>query len=62
MKRVPADGEEPFRPDVDVLLDSELGCDDYVLQCMTECWAENPELRPDFASIRSRLKRMKDGK
>lgn len=62
MKKVPQDGEEPFRPDVDVLLDSELGCDEYILQCMKDCWAENPDLRPDFASIRSRLKRMKDGK
>ncbi|XP_018562246.1 receptor-type guanylate cyclase Gyc76C isoform X2 [Anoplophora glabripennis] len=62
VKKIPLDGEEPFRPDIDVLLDSELGCDEYVLQCMKDCWAENPDLRPDFASIRSRLKRMKDGK
>ncbi|KAJ8947966.1 hypothetical protein NQ318_021064, partial [Aromia moschata] len=62
VKKVPLDAEEPFRPDIDVLLDSEIGCDEYVLQCMKDCWAENPENRPDFAIIRSRLKRMKDGK
>ncbi|EFA10586.2 receptor-type guanylate cyclase Gyc76C isoform X1 [Tribolium castaneum] len=62
VKREPIDGEESFRPDIDLLLDCEIGCDDYVLQCMKDCWAENPEARPDFAAIRSRLKRMKDGK
>jgi guanylate cyclase len=62
VKRVPAEGEECFRPDVDLLLDCEIGCDDYVIHCMKDCWAESPESRPDFAAIRSRLKRMKDGK
>ncbi|KAJ8964719.1 hypothetical protein NQ314_004684, partial [Rhamnusium bicolor] len=57
VKSVPLDGEEPFRPDIDVLLDSEIGCDDYVLQCMKDCWAENPDVRPDFPIIRSRLKK-----
>ncbi|RZC33646.1 guanylate cyclase 32E [Asbolus verrucosus] len=62
VKRVPFDGDECFRPDVDLLIDCEIGCDDYVIQCMKDCWTENPESRPDFATIRSRLKRMKDGK
>ncbi|KAG5888051.1 hypothetical protein JTB14_032859 [Gonioctena quinquepunctata] len=61
IKKEPID-EEPFRPDIDLLLDSEIGCDDYVLQCMKDCWAENPDNRPDFSVIRTRLKRMKDGK
>lgn len=62
VKRIPMDGEEPFRPDVDILLESEIGCDEYVLNCMRDCWAENPDARPEFATIRGRLKRMKDGK
>lgn len=62
VKYVPVEGEEPFRPDIDLLLNSEICCDDYVLQCMKDCWAEYPDARPDFAQIRSRLKRMKDGK
>lgn len=62
VKYCPMDGEEPFRPDIELLRDSDIGCDDYVLQCMEDCWTENPEYRPDFITIRSRLKRMKDGK
>lgn len=62
VKRVPGSGEEPFRPNLEWLLDSENGCDDYVMQCMRDCWSENPEARPDFATIRTRLKQMKDGK
>lgn len=58
----PTDVEDSFRPDIDVLLDLEHPCDEYVLQCMKDCWAENAESRPDFASVRSRLKKMKDGK
>lgn len=62
VKSIPMDGEEPFRPDLELLLDSENGCNDYILQCMKDCWAENPEMRPDFPTIRTRLKKMKDGK
>ncbi|CAH0555548.1 unnamed protein product [Brassicogethes aeneus] len=63
VKKEPIEGEEqPFRPDIDVLLDSEIGCDSYVIQVIKECWAENPDERPEFATIRSKLKRMKDGK
>lgn len=62
VKRIPGNGEEPFRPNLELLLDSENGCDDYVMQCMRDCWSENPEARPDFATIRTRLKQMKDGK
>lgn len=56
------DGEEPFRPNLELLYDSENVCDEYILQCMKDCWTENPEMRPDFATIRSRLKKLKDGK
>lgn len=36
--------------------------EDYIIQCVTDCWDEFPENRPDFATIRGRLKKMKDGK
>lgn len=36
--------------------------EDYVIQCITDCWDEFPENRPDFGMIRARLKKMKDGK
>ncbi|XP_045475600.1 receptor-type guanylate cyclase Gyc76C-like isoform X2 [Harmonia axyridis] len=62
VKSIPAEGEEPFRPNTDLLLDTEVGCEEDVLQCMRDCWAESPELRPDFAAIRTRLKKLKDGK
>jgi len=50
-----------FRPDLEMLRDSEAGCPDYVSSCIEDCWAEDPEQRPDFPTIRSRLKKMKDG-
>lgn len=62
VKSFPREGEEPFRPNLDLLYDSENVCEDYILQCMKDCWAENPECRPDFPAIRTRLKKMKDGK
>lgn len=62
VKRIPGPSEEPFRPNLELLLDLENRCDDYVMQCMRDCWSENPEARPDFATIRTRLKQMKDGK
>ena len=47
---------EVFRPS---LCDAAL--QDYVLQTMAECWAEQPEARPEFRHIKEKLKRMKDG-
>lgn len=60
VKNPPSSG--PYRPDVDMLRDGENECPEYILQCMQDCWTENPEQRPDFPSIRSRLKEMKEGK
>lgn len=51
VKRAPDVDEEPFRPDVEYVLDSPNSAD-YVLNCMKECWDENPEVRPDFTTIR----------
>lgn len=65
MKEIPIEGQEPFRPDLNLLLETmELvnPSDGYVLQVMRDCWAERPEDRPDFHVVRSRLKKMKDGK
>ncbi|KAJ9587022.1 hypothetical protein L9F63_019387, partial [Diploptera punctata] len=59
--RDPKPGMEPFRPDVEMLRDLNVDCPDYILSCMQDCWAENPDLRPEFAVIRSRLKKMKEG-
>lgn len=61
VKNNPSKGREPFRPDLELLKDSEDGCPDYVIGCIEDCWSELPELRPDFTTIRTRLKKMKDG-
>lgn len=59
LKRPKLDGEEVFRPNTDTL---DPPPEDYVVACMKDCWAEDPNLRPDFPTIRSRLKKMKSGK
>lgn len=64
VKRIPPPGQEPFRPDLELLQDVDVECPDYpdyIIGCMKDCWAENPEMRPDFATIRSRLKKMREG-
>ncbi|KZS07425.1 Guanylate cyclase [Daphnia magna] len=45
-----------FRPPI-----SQLDCKDYIIRCMQDCWHESPEMRPDFKSIRGRLKEMEAG-
>ncbi|XP_054008169.1 receptor-type guanylate cyclase Gyc76C-like [Hylaeus anthracinus] len=62
VKRFPEDGEPPFRPNVDILSESEADCAEYIVSTITDCWAESPELRPDFKMIRTRLKKMKAGR
>ncbi|XP_013182173.1 PREDICTED: guanylate cyclase 32E-like [Papilio xuthus] len=59
VKRAKGEGEEVFRPDTRLL---EGVAEEYVVSCMRDCWAEDPALRPDFPTIRSRLKKMKSGK
>ncbi|KAF7418477.1 hypothetical protein HZH68_001130 [Vespula germanica] len=61
VKRFPEDGEPPFRPNVEILSESEADCAEYIVSTITDCWAESPELRPDFKAIRTRLKKMKAG-
>ncbi|XP_047021545.1 receptor-type guanylate cyclase Gyc76C-like [Helicoverpa zea] len=59
LKRPKLNGEEVFRPNTDAL---DPAPEEYVVSCMKDCWAEDPNLRPDFPIIRSRLKKMKSGK
>lgn len=61
VKRFPEDGEPPFRPNLNILSESKANCADYVVSTIMDCWAESPELRPDFKMIRTRLKKMKAG-
>lgn len=51
----------PFRPDLQCLMNQE-NCPDFVINCIQDCWQEVPEMRPDFPTIRTRLKKMRDGK
>lgn len=51
----------PLRPSIHYLRDNEMA-EDYIIQCITDCWDEFPDNRPDFVTIRARLKKMKDGK
>uniref|UniRef100_A0A182J455 Guanylate cyclase n=1 Tax=Anopheles atroparvus TaxID=41427 RepID=A0A182J455_ANOAO len=61
VKTPPEPGKEPFRPDIDSVIENE-HVSDYVINCIRDCWDENADLRPDFPSIRNRLKRMRGGK
>lgn len=51
VKQVPTFNSHPFRPDIECIQDSG-NCADYIVNCIKECWDENPEVRPDFHIIR----------
>lgn len=51
VRQVPKNDEEPFRPDIECIMDSG-NCADYIVNCIKECWDENPEVRPNFPIIR----------
>ncbi|XP_071628567.1 guanylate cyclase 32E [Temnothorax longispinosus] len=60
LKKVIARDSEisPFRPPLDQLENTF----DFVRDCLLECWAENPELRPDnFKIIRNKLRPLRKG-
>uniref|UniRef100_A0A146MC20 Guanylate cyclase n=1 Tax=Lygus hesperus TaxID=30085 RepID=A0A146MC20_LYGHE len=61
VKKLPKEEEEPFRPNLEAVSDSECASE-AVLSVMVEAWDENPDIRPDFRSIRNRLKGMREGK
>ncbi|XP_025987101.2 guanylate cyclase 32E [Solenopsis invicta] len=50
-------GIAPFRPPLDQLENKF----DFVRDCLLECWAESPELRPDFKMIRNKLRFLRKG-
>ncbi|KAG7202068.1 hypothetical protein KM043_004743 [Ampulex compressa] len=50
-------GMLPFRPPLDQLENTF----DFVRDCLLECWAEDPETRPDFKIIRSKLRPLRKG-
>jgi Adenylate and Guanylate cyclase catalytic domain/Heme NO binding associated len=53
----PFDINLPFRPSLQPL-ETSFDC---VRECIRECWSENPELRPDFKSIRTKLRPLRKG-
>jgi guanylate cyclase, other len=66
VRKIPTDNENTFRPDLDqCLLDMYSGDKERrnsIKACIQDCWHETPEKRPDFPTIRTRLKKMRDGK
>lgn len=46
-----------FRPPLDLLENNF----DFVRDCLEDCWAENPDDRPDFKTIRAKLRPMRKG-
>ncbi|UYV64173.1 hypothetical protein LAZ67_2006930 [Cordylochernes scorpioides] len=47
-----------FRPSLSQVGSEGLPC---VRECMVECWAEDPDIRPDFKTIRAHLRPMRKG-
>lgn len=45
------------RPPLDLLENNF----DFVRDCLEDCWAENPDERPDFKTIRVKLRPMRKG-
>ena len=58
-------GDELMRPNIELLRDISADTDtdlpEYILALMQECWAEDPDSRPDFTTIRNRTKPMRQG-
>ncbi|ESO84762.1 hypothetical protein LOTGIDRAFT_236119 [Lottia gigantea] len=46
----------PFRPNT-----HQMTCESYITNCIQDCWTEDPEMRPDFKTVRNRLKPMHQG-
>jgi hypothetical protein len=53
----PRDLNNPFRPAIQALE----SCFDCVRECIRESWAELPDDRPDFKTIRTRLRPLRKG-
>lgn len=54
---VNCDSIVPFRPNLESLENSF----DFVRDCLKECWVEQPEDRPDFKTIRTKLRPLRKG-
>ncbi|XP_014675128.1 PREDICTED: guanylate cyclase 32E-like [Priapulus caudatus] len=54
----PRAGQQVLRPSIKQIYNVVPDC---VHDCMLECWAEDPLVRPDFKTIRSKLKPMQKG-
>ena len=48
------EGSKGFRPSLE-----GLDCPDAVKSCLRDCWREVPEMRPDFKSVRGRLRSLR---
>lgn len=46
-----------YRPPLEMLENNF----DFVRDCLEDCWAENPDQRPDFKAIRVKLRPMRKG-
>ncbi|XP_071960361.1 guanylate cyclase 32E-like isoform X2 [Antedon mediterranea] len=53
----PLDNTNPFRPNIMVIGE----CPECILKTMQECWHEDPEKRPDFKSIKTKLRTLQKG-
>ena len=51
VRSYPESGQDPFRPDIESVIESDT-VPDYVINCIRECWDENPDNRPEFPQIR----------
>ena len=56
-KLITPDEEFHFRPQLDLLEN----CMDFVKETIRICWSESPDLRPDFKSIRNKLRPLRKG-
>ncbi|XP_072029843.1 speract receptor-like isoform X2 [Amphiura filiformis] len=56
--KFPLDPTTPYRPNVMEIEE----CEECLLDTMQECWGECPDLRPDFKTIRVKLKPLHKGK
>lgn len=60
VKKVPESEDDLFRPNLDIIYENEVG--PLVMPVLRDTWAEDPEKRPDFYTIRSKLKCLREGK
>ncbi|XP_059054406.1 guanylate cyclase 32E [Achroia grisella] len=57
LRRIAVPDQAPYRPTLEPLS----GRFDCVRECCSDCWAEDPNTRPDFKAIRTRLRPLRKG-